>query len=153
MRECRRCKIEKSLDQFYTRNDGKYLRYICKACTNKVKYASRKANGKDNGESKGSRMDRHERLKREVFQAYGNKCVCCGEKELHFLTIDHINGLPDRHRQLDGRRVSGTRLLYLLRQEGYPKDCRILCWNCNCSYAYYGFCPHQPHDISERRYQ
>src|SRR6266702_8161662 len=33
-----------------------------------------------------------ENLKREVFEAYGNKCNCCGEANQGFLTIDHIDG-------------------------------------------------------------
>lgn len=95
----------------------------------------------------------HAKLKHEVFDAYGGKCVCCGETDLHFLTLDHVDGVvPERHRQADGRRLSGTAFLYRIRNEGYPGDVRILCWNCNCSYGYYGFCPHQPHEQWQRRY-
>jgi hypothetical protein len=85
-----------------------------------------------------------------VFAAYGGKCICCSEDDLHFLTIDHHGITP--HKGDDGRRVSGTKLLYLLRAEGYPETCRILCWNCNCSHGYYGFCPHQEHTPEQRRY-
>lgn len=102
--------------------------------------------------NKKNQYKRHEKLKREVFEAYGGKCVCCGETDLHFLTIDHTDGIvPESHRR-NGRRLSGTAFLYQIRKEGYPDTCRILCWNCNCSHAYYGFCPHQPHESWQRRY-
>jgi hypothetical protein len=97
--------------------------------------------------------DRHDRMKRKVIEAYGGKCECCEETDLHFLTIDHVAGfVPDEHKFKSGRRISGTAFLALLEKEGFPDTCRVLCWNCNCSRAYYGFCPHQSHDISERRY-
>lgn len=96
---------------------------------------------------------RHEKLKKQVFAAYGNICECCKESDLHFLTLDHISGfVPEEHKK-NGRRMSGTEFLYFLRRENFPAGIRILCWNCNCSYGYYGFCPHQPHKIEDRRYQ
>jgi len=39
------------------------------------------------------------RLKLRVYEAYGNRCVCCGESNLGFLSIDHINGGGRAHRQ------------------------------------------------------
>ena len=100
-----------------------------------------------------SRRERHERLRREAIDAYGGRCECCGESDIHFLTIDHVAGVvPLNHRHANGRRLSGTAFLYRIRSEGFPDTCRLLCWNCNCAYAYYGFCPHQPHDDSQRRY-
>lgn len=108
----------------------------------------------DNPEKvRAQKRAQHERMKKEVFAAYGGKCKCCGETDLHFLTIDHIDKvIPDSHRQPDGRRLSGTAFLLKIRKEGYPDTCQILCWNCNCAMGYYGFCPHQPHTPEQRRY-
>lgn len=83
-----------------------------------------------------------ERLKRQVMDAYGGHCVCCGESELAFLNIDHIynDGTTDR-------KEKGIDQLYRwLRNNNFPKDrYRILCWNCNMARRVTGggVCPHE----------
>jgi hypothetical protein len=81
---------------------------------------------------------RHD-LKNEVFAAYGNKCMCCGETKKEFLTIDHV----------DGRKNSkytgfGEMLYTKLRQDNFPKTkIRLLCIKCNWAIGIHGYCPHQ----------
>lgn len=81
--------------------------------------------------------------------AYGNKCVCCGETEIKFLTIDHINRDGGVHRkELFGshtRGGAGAPYYRELRKLGYPKDMglQVLCWNCHMAKDQYGTCPHQ----------
>ena len=38
-----------------------------------------------------------------MFQAYGDSCACCGEREPKFLGIDHTNGGGNTHRREVGR--------------------------------------------------
>ncbi len=38
-------------------------------------------------------------LRTQVINSYGGSCVCCGETELVFLSIDHINNDGDKHRK------------------------------------------------------
>jgi len=84
---------------------------------------------------------RYAEIKDEVFIAYGGyQCVCCGEKEKAFLTIDHINGGGHKHR----KEIGFGRVYYWLRDNGYPEGFQVLCMNCqwgkkNCN----GICPHQ----------
>lgn len=86
-------------------------------------------------------------LKRKVMDAYGGKCVCCGESILEFLTIDHINGDGFLHRRKVGK---GRRIYADLLMAGCPKDnYRILCFNCNITRGFYGYCPHHPEDRQE----
>lgn len=87
----------------------------------------------------------NEKAKRELVDALGGECACCGEKELAFLTLDHIGQVvPDNHRWSNGARVSGRRLLREIKAEGFPRDkYRILCWNCNAATAYGRPCPHE----------
>lgn len=154
MKTCTKCGETKPLDFFPFRTARGQHDTRCRSCRNEISNAWKKRNPeKAKATNERTRRLRHERLRRQTIDAYGGQCNCCGEKDLHFLTIEHKNGVPERHRQKDGRRVSGTKLLYLLREEGYPDDCTVLCWNCNCSHAYYGFCPHQPHDVEQRRYK
>lgn len=81
------------------------------------------------------------RLKSRVITEYGGKCICCGESEPLFLTIDHINGNGNVQ-----RKNSKTRRIYnWLEKHRYPKnEYRLLCYNCNCGRQINnGVCPHQ----------
>lgn len=83
------------------------------------------------------------RLRDETFEAYGGyRCYCCGETEPEFLTIDHIDGNGEVHRNSGARRID-----YWLRKHNYPPGFRVACYNCNCSAGKTsnpdGKCPHQ----------
>lgn len=83
-------------------------------------------------------------LKLETFRAYGGLlCVCCGESEPCFLSLDHINddGAKDRRQ----RGYPGGDTLYRnLRKEGWPPGYQVLCHNCNHGrYINGGTCPHR----------
>ena len=81
------------------------------------------------------------RLKEQVFDSYGGRfCRCCGEKEMKFLTIDHINGGGCRHLKELAR--SGTTLYNWLKKNKFPDGFRVLCFNCN-SGRKLGPCPHE----------
>lgn len=78
-----------------------------------------------------------QRVREDVFNAYGRACACCGITEPAFLTIDHIHGGGRRHR------AAVKRGLYRwLRQQGFPDGYRTLCWNCNAATHFQGSCPH-----------
>ncbi|HEA68231.1 MAG TPA: hypothetical protein ENI07_15635 [Desulfobacterales bacterium] len=77
-----------------------------------------------------------------VVKAYGGKCECCGESIIEFLTIDHINGDGHLHRRKVGK---GRKIYQDLINLGFPKDnYRLLCFNCNITRGFYGYCPHHP---------
>lgn len=81
--------------------------------------------------------------KLSLIEAYDGSCVCCGEDNPFFLTIDHIANDGAKHRRNSGI-FSGTSMYQWLKRNGYPKDnFQLLCFNCNDSKAYYGYCPHQ----------
>jgi len=75
--------------------------------------------------------------KKEVLAAYGGSCVCCGEGNQEFLTIDHIAGDGAAH-----RRTLTCRLYTWLKKNNYPAGFRVLCMNCNFSLGCFGYCPH-----------
>lgn len=78
-------------------------------------------------------------------QAYGGKCVCCGEDELDFLVIDHINDNGAEHRKEVNLRV----IYRWLWKNNLPEGFQVLCANCNLSkqirrsYDGLGYCIHQ----------
>lgn len=81
-----------------------------------------------------------------VINAYGGVCECCGESMIEFLTIDHINNNGAEHRKRVGK---GVKIYDDLIKQGLPQgEYRVLCFNCNITRGFYGYCPHKPNDIS-----
>lgn len=81
------------------------------------------------------------RYKALVFRHYGNICQCCKEAEPGFLTIDHVHGGGDSHREELG---TGAIYSWLVKNE-FPEGYRTLCYNCNCASGRKGRlgCPHK----------
>jgi len=75
----------------------------------------------------------------KVIRGYGAKCACCGETEMQFLTIDHINNDGAEHK----RSLGGVDLYTWIIRNNYPKTLQCLCYNCNCAKGHYGSCPHK----------
>ena len=90
------------------------------------------------------------KLKVEVLTAYGGLvCACCGEREVTFLTIDHVNNDGWKERKTEGRirYVAYTKL----KKQGFPNDppLQVLCYNCNNGKRVNrGVCPHQEKQAS-----
>lgn len=82
------------------------------------------------------------RTKREVIDAYGGRCACCGEAEIAFLCIDHING-GGRNERNKWASFGSLQLYRDLRARGYPPGYQVLCANCNLAKEAPGGCPHQ----------
>jgi predicted nucleic acid-binding Zn ribbon protein len=88
---------------------------------------------------------RNNAIRVEVFAYYGNghiACVCCGEDEMKFLTIDHINGGGSEERKALNR-TGGLAFYYWLITQNFPIGYQTLCFNCNSAKGLYGECPHQ----------
>ncbi len=93
---------------------------------------------------------RHKRIKKECLEAYGGKCACCGESTFEFLTMDHINNNGAQHR----KEIKTSNIYAWLRRTGYTAEgFRVLCWNCNCSRGFLGFCPHKGRPIEDQSNQ
>lgn len=152
MKTCTQCGKRKRLSSFYIKPNGKPYGH-CKACQRERTRAWREANPeKQSAAATAYQRRRYTQLKLEVVAAYGGCCSCCGEEEIHFLTIEHIGGVPEHHKRADGKRLPGSTILARIKNEGFPNYITVLCFNCNCSLGMFGFCPHQPHDESDRRY-
>ena len=84
-------------------------------------------------------VKRNKDLKRFAIDLYGGKCSCCGESDIRFLTLDHINS--DGRKDPMGR---GNALYSALRNCKKRKDLQVLCFNCNCGRQINGgICPHK----------
>lgn len=81
------------------------------------------------------------KIKQEFVDAYGGKCVCCGETILEFLTCEHLkkDGSIDRKKGF-----LGIKMYLKAKREGYPKDrYTALCMNCNHAERFGKECPHK----------
>lgn len=68
--------------------------------------------------------------KKMIVNKYGGRCFCCGEDNLHFLTLDHINNDGYSHRKSLGS-PSGTSFYRWIIVNNYPNTFRVSCMNCN----------------------
>lgn len=83
------------------------------------------------------------KLKMAAIGAYGGVCVCCGEKDHRFLTIDHVEQDGAEHRRSINN-SGGHNMYYWLKNNDYPDGFQVLCFNCNCGRSINGgVCPHQ----------
>jgi hypothetical protein len=144
-KKCSRCQTHKGFDYFSKWKNGTLgLDNTCKECRSR----DRKNNRWDKEWSKNNPDKRKEITKRtntkirlECLNKYSNndiKCSCCGENNIEFMSIDHIDGGGTQQ-----RRDLGGSIYQWLRQNNYPDGFRILCHNCNSSLGYYGYCPHE----------
>ena len=84
-------------------------------------------------------------LRKQFFEMYGGSCMCCGEKDVRFLTLDHVNGNGAVHR----RRLSQIGVLREALSNLNTEEYQILCYNCNLGKAINdGVCPHHKDSAS-----
>jgi hypothetical protein len=76
----------------------------------------------------------------KIIDAYGGKCVCCGEDHPEFLVFDHVNGGGTAERRIDG---NGTDIVGRIERLGYPDWIQLLCSNCNMAKERPQGCPHK----------
>jgi hypothetical protein len=80
------------------------------------------------------------RTKLTFLSMYGGKCVCCGQDEPRFLTLDHVNSDGSKHRQ----NLADNQIMANAVANYQPELYQILCYNCNCGRsANGGICPHK----------
>ena len=133
---CRECGIKLTDENWYAYYKKKHS-YICKECN--YEYHKKWQQNNKNRQNQLQNESNH-RLRDEVINEYGGKCACCGEERKEYLSIDHINGGGRKHRKEMG--FSNSDQFYRwLRQNDYPKEFQVLCFNCNCAKRNYNICP------------
>lgn len=125
-----RCIEHAQLYRNYTKNKKRERRsagicWKCKSPTVCGRVLCSKCNEKANKRIR--KCSRKARIK--AIQIYGGKCACCGESEISFLDIDHINNDGASHR----RKVGRSKIERWLKKNKYPEGFQVLCANCNAS--------------------
>jgi len=101
-----------------------------------------------------SERRRRQRAVLRCLRAYGGVkpvCFCCGENDIRFLTLDHVNNDGSKHRALLGCKP-GSKMAFKLIKLNFPTDfpIQVACFNCNLGRERNGtVCPHKcpPADI------
>lgn len=66
-----------------------------------------------------------------MVNAYGGKCIECGEKDFIILVLDHINNDGKKDSKW-GKRLGGFKFYQFLKRNNWPKlGLQLLCHNCN----------------------
>mgnify|MGYP001576203514 CR=1 FL=1 len=154
-RQCKRCGQEKSSSQFVINRSAASGGNICRDCRRKRDAERRAANPEQfrAAINKWTSANRERarfisrradiKLRHEILSAYGGKCACCGETQILFLTIDHVND-DGKQQRLHGDHGCSYRLYRKLIREGFPAYCQVLCFNCNHGrFINGGVCPHK----------
>lgn len=154
---CITCRETKPVDDFHRqRNAPDGRAYSCKACANTYSkdhyagnpeyYAERRQRYyvSNRDQIRAEAAVKHRVRKAEVIGAYGGVCVCCGETNLGFLTLDHVNNDGKAHRMELGHGRASARVYAWAKANGYPSVLQVLCMNCNCGKQWNGgVCPHE----------
>ncbi len=84
---------------------------------------------------------RNKVLRERILDHYGAFCNCCGESNILFLNIDHVENDGYAERKI----FKGALPFYnKIIREGYPESYQILCSNCNDGKRRNGgICPHK----------
>jgi hypothetical protein len=86
--------------------------------------------------------NRNKNLRKKFFEMYGNKCVCCGESEYIFLTMDHVQNDGNKRRERYGN--NNLKEYRTAIKEYQPEIYQVLCYNCNhAKHINGGICPHK----------
>jgi hypothetical protein len=127
-RFCRYCAIELLVNETWPARYAKCGNNTCSTCSAKINAYQRRT------------------LKENIMDAYGGqKCVCCGDEHIEFLTLDHIFEDGQEHHKKFGSADGGGRFYSALQQAGYPDKDRlqVMCISCNAAKSICGGCPHQ----------
>lgn len=145
MKICSKCKLK----------EAKIYSVWCRDCCNsynkihylkhKDRFADRQRKYYQKNPIKFSEIRRINNLrkKKKAIEHYSRGkmcCNCCGEKNLAFLTLDHINGDGSKHRKLIG---THTKLSSWTIRNNFPSGFQVLCFNCNIGKSNKSICPHK----------
>jgi hypothetical protein len=88
-----------------------------------------------------------QKFKKTVIEHYGGKCACCGEPELAFMSIDHIDNNGSEMRRKKVHPPSGQNFYIWLIKNNFPSGFQVLCHNCNQAKSILGYCPHSKNSL------
>ncbi len=85
-------------------------------------------------------------VRKRVIEHYGGippSCACCGEGRYEFLSLNHLG--PRGSGNIDRKKYRGSQagVLRFIVKNNFPEGYNVLCYNCNLSRGFLGYCPHE----------
>ena len=140
-KHCKECREAAERKLEHRRQSG-----LCVTCGEKVESGFKRCKKHLEHFGQKSKQWRLE-LRKTIIDHYSggtNKCACCEEPELDFLTIDHIGGGGSKHVRDISKGKASDKFYRWLLTNNFPDGFQVLCWNCNCGRAKHkGVCPHK----------
>ena len=138
--ENREKKLER-LKRWRNSERGKEIRrrYIEKARLSNRKY-KKTERGKINNHMNGRK--RNQRLKKQLIDLLGGRCVQCSITDIRMLQVDHINGYGNADRRLHG--PAGLIVYYIRHTEEAKTKLQVLCANHHSLKTYLSYEEGQP---------
>jgi len=138
-KKCTKCgkELPATKEYFNKKSGGKYgLKSVCNDCLRKYRFTNKELIAERNkiyySNNSIKIIDKvitnHKHLMGELISHYGGCCAVCGETNLSFLCIDHINNDGAEHRKKVG---CGFAFYWWLKRNGFPSGFQVLCWNHN----------------------
>lgn len=151
------------MSRWLTENPKKEVLYLREWGKTEAGLAYRKRNAEYAKEWRKKNKDRfhanqkraYDKMRLDCLTHYAKgepKCSCCGETEILFLHIDHIEGNGAEHRRKLEKELGyypgGNNLPYWLKKNNYPDGFQILCANCNLGKRIAKDCPHKVKEVN-----
>ena len=142
MKTCSHCGLPKDLSEFHKNKNLPGGRASwCKLCVSEYNEQYKLAYPEKEEARKLAGKRQRKDCKAKVFAHYGSCCACCGEDNMMFLTVDHVDNDGAEHRRT---MTHGSTISVWLVKHNFPEGFQILCYNCSCGRAHNGgVCPHQ----------
>lgn len=125
-------KLKEYYNKYYQKNKEKINEYA-KNYRQRNKERLKEYDKKNKEKKKEHNKEYNQKMKELVYNQYSNgviECACCGEKEIDFLSLDHIYNNGGNHRKKIG---GGNRVLSWAIKNNFPPIFQLLCMNCNHS--------------------
>lgn len=139
---CEDCgKSEEYTRKIMPRKDGLVRKYCPECARSRQSKCALKHYHSNRGEINPAKKRLHKDNRAMVIERLGGKCECCGESEIAFLEVDHIN---DDGKEQRIKHPGQTTIYWWLAKHNFPPGFRLLCSNCNRGrWRNGGTCPHQ----------
>lgn len=109
-------------------------RASCSACTERARAKS---------------LETYRKYRVDVLELYGGSCRCCGNRNMKYLQLDHVNNDGGKERKILPVACRGGRFFQYVLKLGYKrKDLQVLCANCHNAKRY-GGCTREDHPLSK----
>ena len=127
--------------------DAQYLGAICNHKGCKTPITKQNKSGYCEKHLKKYSYQKHKTI---LYKELGNKCVCCGERDLMFLSVDHVNNDGGKLRKEKG--TWSTQIYSLLKaHRENPGSLQLLCSNCNHAKGRNGGKLYRPNKFTKRK--